>query len=271
MRKAQLGNISHMSDELKNTLSEEYLKVFEKYENISVPVETDYSKQNPLWKRVMHIPFNLEKFIYLLDDLESVSRKYFLIKEIDFISENQESYYGGRLFLNTKFSNKLYRIVKISMDSIYPNLIYKKLVNGEMLFNRRYLEFIYPLAVDIWKNNKKNIVLKSFINSIYGMIGSNKTELLSNIQVAEITNYYREVLDDIIEKVDDVIYIDTDTIYLAARTKSSTLLVESILNNKEIKYTKEDIGDIGLFIRNKNYLIFDSEMITKKCGGMRVY
>ena len=273
----ELEHITEMSIDLKYKLFDEFTQTFKTHETDLKTQEVSKPIGNPMWGDSYQTIGGVD-WCAILNDLIQVCSNYFTITEKDFdCIDNRQS--GSTCKMNQKHSNKLVRIQKIELNSIYPNKIYSLILEKKMFFNVRYIEFIFPLVMELRKYLKHNIdkssketqmVVKIFLNHFYGTINSTQQHIRSNISTGDISDFYNEILQEMFDRVDDIVFIDTDEIYYK-NNETTRMYIENVLNMNKIDYDIENVEDIGLFTNRREFIIFDKDVQTKKTRGMKVY
>lgn len=242
-------------------------------------------------------PINVDNIVYLLNQqnftieqftLKSLNR--FSIKDfnnvflsfIDYFFDsyqindleisNNRSY--GTTLINDKLRNYWHtNICKISFDLLYPNIIVKLYENGKLKFNIDEFAIIYSFMVkniNIIKNHKNitdisKLLFKFLINYTYGALSNPK---FSNFYVDKhrlICEYINHPLVTFKnDYIDNIIYVDTDEVYLDFLTKEIKEQFDWLELPYEIEY-----GINGFFLQKKKFIIDNNN--NCKVRGIREY
>lgn len=147
------------------------------------------------------------------------------------------------VYLNDYYKEKICRNIKsLTFYSFYPALLVKLVDNNIIHINNMnyYMVFKYLYINRKWfKNTDVYHIVRSLINTFYGMLISDKIKTISSDDFYHFDKYKSLMFHDIKNKLNnDLIYIDTDKIYY-------------IDNNYEFEY------NIPFEIENtKEFLIF---------------
>ncbi len=195
------------------------------------------------------------------------SYKIFNIEIIDDLE------YPNNIILNDKMKNHWHtNISKISFNNLYPNIISKLWKNNELKFNINEFAIIYSFMVeniDEIKNHKDmNEVSKLLFNFLIYYTYGALTTTLSKFYVDDhyqIKKYTNLLFRNFIKNYNDnIIYIDTDIIYLDFLNKN----IKYELNQLEIPYEIE-FGINGIFFDKKKFILDSSN--TCKVKGYRKF
>jgi len=164
-------------------------------------------------------------------------------------------------------------ICKISFNALYPNIISKLWKNGKLKFNINEFAIIYSFMVDNIYNIKNHkdmtniskLLFKFLINYTYGAISNPK---FSNFYVDK-HHYICEYIHHPLVKykndyIDNIIYVDTDEIYLDFFTYEIKEQIDWLELPYEIEY-----GINGIFFRKKRFILDKSK--TCKVKGFRTF
>ena len=275
-----LTHVSELTEELKKSLIVELSEVFKDWDKeLKIAPQDKHVKIHPLWKQNKSYDFNMKAWFDLYEDLKSICENIFLVNDIEFETHKTTRYspQGSFCGLNEKHTNGLIKTKLINIISAYPSKIIDLILNDGMRFSEKYLEFIYPLIPEIQNNLKNNISTRLFKNYLYGILSSSsRPRIYKNIPRIEcshsmdvVTNFYFEILYESYTRTDDIIYIDTDIIFV--RNQEHTIgYITNILEINNIRYEIDDKTDIGYFSTKKRYMLFDSNMDTIKTPGMMI-
>lgn len=279
---AVLDHISDMSDEMKQTL----LNMFE--QEILLFEDVLIKKQRPPFKvskrahsfipnkktikNAENVDFGGNDWFSLYYIFENICKKYFLIddKELKFKSKEDVRFAGGCEILNENITNKFIKCSQIDFRMAYTSKFVDMIMKKEMFFNKRYIEFIYPLIFElspIFKENNMfySSTIRGFLNYLFGMLtnkysGVNSTELEN-----KVVCFYNDVINEIYNTCDndDLFYTLVDTIYF--RKKDETYnKIKKVLDKHNIKFDIIKETSIGYFEAKRKYMIFDKDMNIQK-------
>jgi|GEM_PF-4863574 len=182
---------------------------------------------------------------------------------------------GAFLYINPKFKNSLCKnIIQIEFERLYPCIISKLQKNKKINFSNPQFGLLYRYIVDNYiflrnliTDDEKRVFLKKLINFTYGAISSSKSRInVDNPYL--VSEYVKSVFEDITEYDDNIIYMDTDIIYLKELTEE----IKSKINSLELPYsvsnTIQNEKFSGIFLSMKTYLLtdIDGTRIIKKVG-----
>ena len=228
-------------------------------------------------------PINIDNIVYLLNQQKFTNEQFTLnslnrlsIKDINNVFLNFIDYFFdsyqindleisdnrsyGTTLINDKLRNYWHtNISKISFNSLYPNIIVKLYENGKLKFNIDEFAIIYSFMVkniNIIKNHKNitdvsKLLFKFLINYTYGALSNPK---FSNFYVDKhrlICEYIHHPLVTFKnDYIDNIIYVDTDVIYLDFLTKEIKKQFDWLELPYEIEY-----GINGFFLEKKKFII----------------
>jgi len=188
--------------------------------------------------------------------------------KIEFVKETP--IFGGYCNFSSEFlSKECYNIKRIQFESLYPSIIVNLYKEGKIKFNVIEFGELYTFLVEnkkvIKSNNKltnnSQTVLNIVLNGLYGL-SSNSLYKFGIDKGCLITDFAYKMNEYIFETFkDDIIYIDTDTIYLKEINNS----LSTYLSNLPLKYKIEDNINFCVF-RKKTFVCEDSNGI--RVSGM---
>jgi len=204
--------------------------------------------------------------------------------EIDYnmnvIYTNKESFIPGTVVVNSNFANKwATNLTAVSIVSAYPTEILK--LSNSSICTHSNFHSIFSRAKDLRielkhaqiENNQDysnaNLVLKIFINYVFGMIASNKSPLKFNSFNADRIPFN---VNRILHKAEQIfpghyVYIDTDTIYFNNFNEINERFFAT-MRGADYTYHSFDVepGYQGMFVGKKQYVIRDPQGNIKVKG-----
>lgn len=230
-------------------------------------------------------PINVDNIVYLLNQQNYTTEKFdyninnpnrFSIKDytnifltfIDYFFESYEikdiiisddrSY--GTTLINDKLRNYWHtNICKISFNALYPNIIVKLYEKGKLKFNIDEFAIIYSFMVKNIKEIKNHkdikdvskLLFKFLINYTYGAISNSKFSKFYVDKHHLICEYIHHPLVTFKnDYIDNIIYVDTDEIYLDFLTKEIKEQFDWLELPYEVIY-----GINGFFLEKKKFII----------------
>ncbi len=202
---------------------------------------------------------------------------YIKLKEVPRIDEsNKPNATGGLIFLNPKHKDNWYeQIIKVDFITLYPAAMLKEFkefrfegatYNSNKLLAR--LIQILDLTTDI-PIDKRSEIEKLWINYCYGIIGWVAPEFAkaSINRCSELLNCIHKAYNDGPVFGDDVIYMETDTIYLNGPT----------VNLDDLGHVLEGVGYehristnwSGHFIGKKRFICINNETKELHIKGLK--
>jgi len=174
--------------------------------------------------------------------------------------------YGGYNYINPHIKEvPLKNVMKLNFNSLYPNIIcglveselhetakesVKKSLEG---FKENFEYFDSNKGILKLNDPQKYQELKTNINSFYGKLGFlSSTDMAPNYP-GFVIEYLRHYYDDLLKRNQNVLYIDTDTIFYAG---------EIDLLGFNIPYDVESI-DYIMFSEKKRYVMLKDEIVTR--------
>ena len=164
----------------------------------------------------------IKKMLVIYDDLENIYTKY--DKSLKQLTKSQINTFnkiyenikidmnsGGSVIIYAK-STFISNVAKISLFSLYPNIIKLFYLNGKIDNCHMYSYIVENKNIinDYLETEEQKLMFRLIINYKFGILHKQ-----TNNVVYEITAFARQLFDEIIllDKYDDIIYIDTDSLY----------------------------------------------------------
>ena len=181
---------------------------------------------------------------------------------------------------NENYDLKFINVKKITICKLYPTLIYRLLKSNKMILNITEIKDIYCFIFENYKQiedelkklkfvsqieNKIDIgdpikKLKFFITSIYVVISVSAYIWSTNeFNTDFVTRYCRRMMTHIFN-ISNIVYIDTDTIWV----KGDTNEIIKIINKYGFDYKIEEIE--FCFLQRKRYIEIDNSNNLKIRG-----
>lgn len=185
--------------------------------------------------------------------------------------ENDLNEFSGICLFNEKIANKwLENISVIEFNKMYPTIIIKLWKENKIHFTIYEFGIIYEFLVENYKQILKHVnitessklAVKTMINYLYGASASVYPLFIKASNIHLVSNYAKEKLTNLFyNNVNNVFYIDTDTIYLDFITPD---IIQDYIKPLQIPYSIERNFDV-MFIAKKRFII-DRDKSLKKHG-----
>lgn len=162
-----------------------------------------------------------------VDKLAMTILEYFYIHQTAISITNNNLILGSVIKLNDNYKDKLlYNVHKITFNKMYPNIISNLYEQGDIEFSIKEYGELYSFLVKNYTNIKTHNDMVEYskqslnwlLNTIFGLSVNNeyqgrKSFLLYHSNPNNVTEYSKETFNYIFEMFDNIVYIDTDTIY----------------------------------------------------------
>jgi len=196
----------------------------------------------------------------------------------DYIKSNSRKNLQAHIDLNPKFENfHIKNITEFTICSYYPTLIINDDVNEisnyigmKSVYEDLYLEYLKN-RIGISKL-ELDVMIKKYINSVFGILGGNNNLIRSNIDLNSITEKGRLIMSEIQNKFsNNFIYSDTDCIYFYNYDDIKDELSDYIETNYNYLRTCVDFYHSGIFLSKKRYILYDEDLNILIKKGIRDY
>ena len=178
------------------------------------------------------------------------------------IEKRTQAYSGG--FVSQPKAGLHESVAVFDFDSIYPSIIVTYNISPEISFwksqnDKGFIPEVIEELIEKRKKakGKKKTELKLMANAMYGVIGQKRSRWYSHECAEKITELGRKHVKDLAkeaEKIGEVIYSDTDSVFCITSRKKAEEFVDKF--NKSLpgimKIKLEDVYDKGLFVSHKN-------------------
>ena len=230
-------------------------------QNTLIQCIVEYIKETTLkYPDFENLDYKSDKMLDIYDDLENIYVKY--DKSHKELTKSQITTFnniydniqidiniGGLVLINAK-STFISNVAKISLSSLYPNIIKLFYINGKIddcdMYS--YLVENKNIIKDYLETEEEKLMFRLIINYKFGIL-----HLQNNDSVWEITAFARQLFNEIIniDKYNDIIYIDTDTIFYYNNEDFYNKMVEFI---NDLFIIDNDGISTYLFLDKKKYV-----------------
>ena len=267
-----------------------------------------------------------------------LSERYPSNKHINIGRNIGEKIYGGKVWLNHRFRDKFVEdILHFNFERLFPEVIWNLYHKGDLKFNNTQIGDLFGDLLNITNkdielyvdnraglrsdqpfnkktreeynydvDNRQNKIIneiKTFktiiINRFYGLLSNPKNEVFYCEDFNIIPKYCHNLLNVILEEFkNDIVYLDTDSIYFRYSSSLDLKKLKKILELSELPYTFENgieyISNVfdnilreellngylmkqhstlfdGIFSDKRRYILFDKQKQLVRMSGFPTY
>lgn len=225
-------------------------------EGISDLMATDLQIQKIASSKHGYSEFGLDNFNKSVKHLLN----YMFVNPINRPIEIDETSGSPLVLMNSKYKDQfLENVVLIDLPSLFPNVMVNLNQNGSLHFNYKEFGVLYHMLVQARIEVKRNIqnwdeycgvkggithrpdiitnLIKILINFTYGACKSSKSVIRAN-DIGMVTDHIRSVFSRIMHKHDNVVYIDTDQVWILGDHNLDLIMM--MLNYLNVPYEMDE-------------------------------
>jgi len=159
--------------------------------------------------------------------------------------------------LNNNYKEMLvHNVTRINIHNFYPTLMVNNKEKWKSEVDCPEIFDVIQICLenkDKYKNTSIYVKIKMFYNSVYGYLVSHKSNII-NMRNNLISEEGRIIISELYNNFHRCFYADTDELFFN-KYESDKDRVESILKEKNLKFSTDVIEGSCLFMRKKKYIL----------------